>query len=67
MVDFNPNNEQDLSQELRNRKLTPVEIEQIDEYINEYVDSVSPSEEIMDGIWAVYLFLRNIIESSKTI
>ena len=53
--------------DLRNRNLTHEEIQRIDSQINCFVDSVAPTEHIMDAIWAVYTYLQGIIESSNTI
>jgi hypothetical protein len=57
----------DSQHDLPNREITAEESIRINRRIDAFVDSVSPSVEIMEAIKGTYQYLKDIIESSETI
>ena len=53
--------------QLKNWEVSAEESSRINGQINAFVDSVSPSVEIMEAINGTYLHLKEIIEGSETI
>jgi len=57
----------DSQHDLPNWEITAEESTRINRRIDAFVDSVSPSVEIMEAIKGTYQYLKDIIESSETI
>ena len=57
----------DSQHDLPNWEVTEEESIRINRRIDAFVDSVSPSVEIMEAIQGTYQYLKDIIESSETI
>ena len=57
----------DSQHDLPNWEITAEESIRINRRIDAFVDSVSPSVEIMEAIQGTYQYLKDIIESSETI
>ena len=57
----------DSQHDLPNLEITAEESIRINRRIDAFVDSVSPSVEIMEAIQGTYQYLKDIIESSETI
>ena len=57
----------DSQHDLPNWEVTAEESIRINRRIDAFVDSVSPSVEIMEAIKGTYQYLKDIIESSETI
>jgi len=58
---------ENVEQQLKNWEVSVEESNRINGQINTFVDSVSPSFEIMEAINGTYLHLKEIIEGSETI
>ena len=52
---------------LQRYKLTSADASRIETQINDFVGSVSPSQDVMDAIYRVYTLLKTKLEESATI